>query len=101
MLYFAPGTSEMQLRNADLPVMITEGEFKTLALSRLANWAGAEPPRFLPVGLSGVYNWRGTVGKTTGPDGSRFVVKGPIPDLERIAWKGRRAIIAYDKRPEC
>jgi hypothetical protein len=23
-------------------------------------------------------------------------VKGPIPDLERIAWKGRKVIIAYD-----
>ena len=45
MLYFAPGTSETQLRNADLPVIITEGEFKTLALSRLANW----PARSLPV----------------------------------------------------
>ena len=96
MLYFVPGTSETQLRNEDLPVIITEGEFKTLALSRLAHWPGAERPRFLPVGVSGVYNWRGTVGKTTGPDGSRFDVKGPIPDLERIAWKGRRVIIAYD-----
>ena len=96
MLYFVPGTTEAHLGDAALPVMITEGEFKTLALWRLANWAGAERPRFLPIGVSGVYNWRGTVGKTTGPDGSRFDVKGPIADLERIVWKGRRIIIAYD-----
>jgi hypothetical protein len=87
MLYFARGTTEAQLRDATLPLIITEGEFKTLALWRLANW-NLERPRFLPVGVSGVYNWRGTVGKTTGPDGSRLDVKGPIPDLERIAWEG-------------
>ena len=37
----------------------------------------AAPPRFLPLGVSGVYNWRGTIGKTVGPDGSRLDVKGP------------------------
>jgi predicted P-loop ATPase len=96
MLYFPPGMSEAQLREAPLPLVITEGEFKTLALWRLANWNDVEFPRFLPVGVSGVYNWRGTIGKTNGPDGGRLDVKGPIPDLERIAWKGRKVIIAYD-----
>ena len=96
MLYFAPGTTEAHLKDAALPVIITEGEFKTLALWRLANWGRTERTRFLPVGVSGVYNWRGTIGKTAGPDGERLDVKGPIPDLERIAWKGRRVVIAYD-----
>jgi hypothetical protein len=95
MLYFAPGVTDAQLRDLTLPLIVTEGEFKTLALWRLANW-NTERPRFLPVGVSGVYNWRGTVGKTTGPDGSRLDVKGPVPDLERIAWKGRKVVIAYD-----
>jgi predicted P-loop ATPase len=53
-------------------------------------------PRFLPVGVSGVYNWRGTVGKTIGADGSRLNVKGPILDLQWITWKDRKVIIAYD-----
>jgi hypothetical protein len=96
MLYFPPGMREAQLREMALPLIITEGEFKTLALWRLANWNNVEFPRFLSVGVSGVYNWRGTIGKTNGPDGERLDVKGPIPDLERIAWKGRKAIIAYD-----
>jgi predicted P-loop ATPase len=95
MLYFAPGVTNAQLRDTRLPLVVTEGEFKTLALWRLANW-NSERPRLVPIGLSGVYNWRGTVGKTTGPDGSRLDVKGPIPDLERIAWKGRKVVIAYD-----
>jgi predicted P-loop ATPase len=96
MLYFAPGVTDAQLRDLTLPLILTEGEFKTLALRRLANWNNVESPCFLPVGVSGVYNWRGTVGKTNGPDGERLDVKGPIPDLEHIAWKGRRVVIAYD-----
>jgi hypothetical protein len=96
MLYFAPGTTDAQLRDTALPVIIAEGEFKTLAVWRLANWNCVKRPRFVPVGVSGVYNWRGTIGKTAGPDGERLDVKGPIPDLERIAWKDRRVIIAYD-----
>ena len=56
MLYFAPGTTEAQLRDTALPLIITEGEFKTLALARLASWSNTERPRFLPVGVSGVYN---------------------------------------------
>jgi putative DNA primase/helicase len=96
MLYFPPGASDAQLRDATLPVIITEGEFKTLALWRLANWDRVERPRFLPIGVSGVYNWRGTVGKTTGIHGERVDIKGPIPDLERISWKGRRVVVAYD-----
>jgi predicted P-loop ATPase len=96
MLYFAPSVTEAQLRDTTLPLIITEGEFKTLALWRLANWGHTDCPRFLPVGVSGAYNWRGTIGKTTGPDGNRLDVKGPIPDLERITWKGRKIIVAYD-----
>jgi Domain of unknown function (DUF3854) len=80
MLYFVPGITEAQLRDTALTLIISEGEFKTLAL-----WNNGERPRFLPVVVSGVYNWRGTVGNTASPDGEGVDVKGPIPDLERIA----------------
>ena len=96
MLYLVPGVSQLLLRDASLPIMITEGEFKTLALWRLANHGSPARPRFLPLGVSGVYNWRGTIGKTVGPDGSRLDVKGAIPDLDWVAWEGRRVVIAYD-----
>src|ERR1017187_5142090 len=33
--------------------------------------------------------------KTVGPDGRRMDVKGAIPDLDWIAWAGRRVVIAY------
>jgi len=96
MLYLPPGVPQPVLRDPELPVVITEGEFKTLALWRAANHGGRSRPRFLPLGVSGVYNWRGTIGKTVGPDGSRMDVKGAIPDLDWIVWAGRRVVIAYD-----
>src|ERR1019366_3493861 len=37
MIYFAPGVSPELFNDARLPIVITEGEFKTLALWRLAN----------------------------------------------------------------
>jgi hypothetical protein len=96
MLYIVPGIDPELLRDVNLPVVVTEGEFKALALWRLANHGSPARPRFLPVGLSGVYNWRGTIGKTVGPDGSRLDVKGTIPDLDWVAWQDRKVVIAYD-----
>ena len=96
MLYLPPGVSHSLLREPALPIVLTEGEFKTLALWRVANHGTPSRPRFLPVGVSGVYNWRGTIGKTVGPDGSRLDVKGAIPDLDWLVWAGRRVVIAYD-----
>ncbi len=99
MIYFAPNISPELLNDARLPIVITEGEFKTLALWRLANHDSATP-RFLPIGLGGVWNWRGTVGKNIGPNGERRDVKGAIPDLDLIPWEGRRVIIAFDADAE-
>ena len=95
MIYFVPGTSQDLVKAVATPVIVTEGEFKTLALWRLANHESTAP-RFLPLGLAGVWNWRGTVGKTTGPNGDRRDVKGVIPDLDLVVWEGRRVIIAFD-----
>ena len=96
MLYIVPGIDPTFTRDTSLPIVITEGEFKTLALWRLADHRSPNMPRFLPIGVSGVYNWRGTIGKTAGPDGSRLDIKGAIPDLDWIAWEDRRVLIAYD-----
>lgn len=98
MLYFPPATDKSWLQDPSLPILLTEGEKKTLALFRLARtgkYAGF-PVRFLPVGLSGVWNWRGTTGKTTGPDGERLDEKGVIADMKRIVWSGRRVLILFD-----
>ena len=99
MIYFVPGISLDLVKAVATPVIVTEGEFKTLALWRLANHESIAP-RFLPIGLGGVWNWRGTVGKTTGPNGDRRDVKGVIPDLDIVVWEGRRVIIAFDADAE-
>jgi len=84
--YFPCGIKLENLRDVSLTVIIAEGEKKTLALYRLAYWNCSEP-RFLPLGLSGVWNWRGTVGKEPGADGGMRTVKGAIPDMDHIEWR--------------
>jgi hypothetical protein len=99
ILYFVPGTPPEWLKNIDIPIIITEGEKKAIALFRLAYYAlsdSSEQARFLPVALSGVWNWRGTIGKETGPTGKRIDVKGIIPDFNRLQWTDRKVILAFD-----
>jgi len=93
--YFPTGVTATHMADTSLPFVITEGEFKALALWRLANHESAAP-RFLPVGLSGVWNWKGKIGRRTSSDGTREDEKGVIPCLRRIAWKGRKVTIAFD-----
>jgi putative DNA primase/helicase len=97
LLYFPVGTDPAWLSDPELPLVITEGEFKAIALARAArhDWQKAEP-RFLAVGLSGVWNWKGTVGKTIDSHGNRVDEKGPIADLQRIAWDDRPVLIVFD-----
>lgn len=99
MLYFPPGTDPNWLGLPELPIVLTEGEFKTIAVSRLGwHCAGdsAERPAFLTVGLSGVSNWKTRAEKTTDASGTRVSVSVPIPDLGRLVWTGRRVTILYD-----
>ncbi len=98
LLYLVPGTRKELLHDVRVPVAITEGVKKAISLHRLS-WYGINDgatPRFLPVGLAGVWNWRGVIGKTPGPDGSRRDVKGVIADFDRILWAGRKVYVVYD-----
>ncbi|MDQ3713825.1 MAG: DUF3854 domain-containing protein [Acidobacteriota bacterium] len=99
MLYFPPDVQSDWLTDVSLPVAITEGEKKTLGLYQLSrqNAAESSEPRFLPVGLSGVWNWRGSIGKTTNADGGRTNVKGVISDFNLIEWNGRTVFIVFDQ----
>jgi hypothetical protein len=84
------------LANPALPAVLTEGEFKTISLYRLASHQ-CSAPRFLPIGLSGVWNWRGTIGKFTDEFGHRIDQKGTIPDFSRIVFDDRRVLIIFDR----
>jgi hypothetical protein len=99
MLYLAPGTLPEWLDDTDLPIILTEGEKKCLALSDLAWYAAgdaAERPAWLSVAISGVRNWHGVVGKDVASDGTRVNVKGPISDLSRVNWKARAVTLLFD-----
>jgi hypothetical protein len=84
-----------QLADSTIPIALVEGEKKALALWRLANY-NSPTARFIPIAIAGVWNWRGNIGKTGGPNGERLDVKGPIPDLNRIEWTGRTVFIVFD-----
>jgi Domain of unknown function (DUF3854) len=78
-----------------VPIVITEGELKTLSLWCLATHDSTEP-RFLPVGLEGVWCWRGIIGKTIDSQGVRIDVRGVLPDFDRIQWRARSVTIVFD-----
>lgn len=92
LLYFPPGLSMSDLKDVSLPIVITEGEKKALALSRLAS-EGTDKPRFAAVGICGVWNWRG---KTVSSAGESSEVKGPIADLDLLRSGGRKITILFD-----
>jgi hypothetical protein len=94
-LYVPVGVTSEQLADVSLPIGLVEGEKKAQALWRLANHE-TEFPRFIPVAIAGVWNWRGIIEKTDGPKGERLDVEGPIADLSRIKWTERTAFIIFD-----
>lgn len=92
-LYFPPNVDPADLENTQLPLVIVEGEKKCLAMHRLSI---ENVERFLPVGLAGVWSFRGVVGKANDANGARRDVKGIIPDFDRIKWDGRIVGIIFD-----
>ena len=94
-LYIPVGVTQEQLADVSIPIALVEGEKKALALWRLANHE-TDHPRFIPVAIAGVWNWRGIIEKAGGPNGERLDIKGPIADLSRVAWVGRRVFIIFD-----
>jgi hypothetical protein len=92
-LYFAPSVTPEMLADVSVRAVIVEGEKKTLAMQRLFD---ERRERAFSAGTSGIYNWRGTVGKQTNGNGHRVAVKGVIPDFDRIKWQGRQVEIIFD-----
>ena len=94
-LLFGPGESVDALTDTTLPILLVEGLKKTVAAWRLARYEDG-PPRLLVCGLSGVWNWRGTIGKAPDATGERVNVKGVIPDLDRVTWTDRAVTVLFD-----
>lgn len=91
-LHFPPRAGAL-LGDASVPVVIVEAEKSDLALTALAAQFGRS---LLAIGTGGCWGWRGKTGITVGPKGEREQVRGPLPDLDGIAWTGRKAIIIFD-----
>jgi hypothetical protein len=94
-LLFGPGESVEALTDRTLPILLVEGLKKTVAAWRFARCAGGFP-RFLVCGISGVWNYRGVIGKASDASGRRVDVKGVIADFERVAWDARQVFVLFD-----
>ncbi len=95
-LYIPPGVTPEQLADLKIQIVFVEGEKKALALWGLANDQRDDAPLFIPIAISGVWNFLGRIGKAGGPNGERVDVRGPIPDLDRVEWPGREVLIVFD-----
>jgi hypothetical protein len=96
LLILGPHESPEALTDPTIPILLIEGLKKSVAAHRLSRWQ-AETPRFLVLGITGCWNWRGTIGKTTDETGQRVDLKGVIPDFEKVTWTGERgAAVLFD-----
>jgi hypothetical protein len=94
--YFAPSAKKAWLKALSIPVIFVEGEKKCLALQRFFD-ERSEP--VLVIGLSGIWNWRGKVGKTINGNGACVAVKGAISDFALVEWMTRQVEIIFDAPP--
>jgi hypothetical protein len=100
MLYFPVGTTLQELADTNQPLLMTEGEFKAIALRRAVCLDSNASTRFVPVAISGVSNYRSKIGRKLDPTGAYVDETGPIPDLSRIAWEQRQVVIIFDRDAE-
>lgn len=82
-LYYPPTLPQGWEQRVDVPVLITEGEFKAMIVDHLVNGEGS--PRVFPVAVSGVFNWQS---KKHGIE--------VIEDVKAIKWLGRQVLLAFD-----
>jgi len=91
-LFFPPNSSS-RLADTTVPVIVVEAEKSALALDALSDRCER---KMLPVAIGGVWGWKRTTGVGLTPDGNRESVTGPSPSFDWVAWKGRKAILAFD-----
>ncbi len=97
-LFYVPvWVTAEQLADTSIPIVIAEGIKKALSLGRIAHENSIDgEPRFIPLGLRGVWGWRGRTGKEAGPSNEREDTKGAINDFDLIEWGGRTVYILFD-----
>ena len=83
-LYIPHTLKEQHLTDADIPIILTEGEFKAIACDCIANVPGAKP-LVIPVAIGGVYMWQSA---KRGID--------CLPEIKRLCTGGRKVYLAFD-----
>src|SRR4030095_5186109 len=91
-LYFPPESSRL-LNEISTTVIFVEAEKSALAI--LASRERTSRTA-LAIALGGCLGWKGVIGKTFNAAGVRVDEKGPLPDLDWLAWTHRDAIIMFD-----
>ena len=91
-LYFACDDPAV-LRDAAVPAILVESEKGALAVRCAAERCGRV---VLALGLGGCWGWRGRKGLVESANGGHVDETGPLPDVDRIAWTGRDAILVFD-----
>jgi hypothetical protein len=84
LAYIPPGTRSV-LADPSVPLLITEGEKKSLAADQYGNRC---------IGLGGVWAWQ--VPRDKNKDGKGVGDRELIQDLSAVAWSGRRVFIVFD-----
>ncbi len=95
LLFFPPGQTAELINNPKVTPLFIEGELKALAVQRCLDEFGLSG-EFAVIGLQGVWNWKGIIGKTTDANGARVDVKGIIDDIRSLALHGRKVIYIAD-----
>jgi predicted P-loop ATPase len=98
--FYMPLEDPADLADPKKPVFFLEGEKKYLAMHRAAHEIsgnGTGHGAFLPIGLFGVWGWRGIVGITTDPNGLRVEQKGVIPDIDKVVWQSPSTVPADER----
>lgn len=91
-LYFAPGCKD-SLSDKTALVIFVESEKAVLALTDAGKRLGRN---WLVIGTSGVWSWKGRIGKVPTSNGQTVDEHGPLPDFGLVSWEGREAIILFD-----
>jgi len=93
--YVPPNLPPGWTRDASLPIVIVEGEKKSLAVDGLSFHGlgeAAETPRFVALGIAGVWCWKAHKRES----GVRGKASYPTPDFDQITLKDRRVTLWPD-----
>lgn len=98
LLCFPHDITAEELDDSTIPIVVCEGIKKLIALTWLSKFglAPGEKRRFIPIAISGVWNWRAIVGKAIDANGRRRAVKGLLTGFGNINLKHRVFTILFD-----